>query len=143
LLGATEGSGGDSANAVAAAGLLSAVKMLTAMFLSAHPFRILGEVDAPLDEAIIERHARLSRDVLPNPPSTPPQPATIKKLGITRQIGAYCPFFMRTISLKLPDDLLAQLDSEARARRITKSAFVRESPGKNVGQTIGGGHLVL
>jgi predicted transcriptional regulator len=34
---------------------------------------------------------------------------------------------MRTISLKLPDDLLLQLDSEAKARRVTKSALVRES----------------
>jgi hypothetical protein len=34
---------------------------------------------------------------------------------------------MQTISLKLPDDLLAQLDSEVKARRITKSSLVRES----------------
>ncbi|HEV3197933.1 MAG TPA: CopG family transcriptional regulator [Bryobacteraceae bacterium] len=34
---------------------------------------------------------------------------------------------MRTISLKLPDDLLVQLDSEAKARRVTKSWLVRES----------------
>ncbi len=34
---------------------------------------------------------------------------------------------MRTISLKLPDDLLAQLDSTAKARRVTKSLLVRES----------------
>jgi hypothetical protein len=34
---------------------------------------------------------------------------------------------MQTISLKLPDDLLAELDREARTRRITKSALVRES----------------
>jgi predicted transcriptional regulator len=34
---------------------------------------------------------------------------------------------MRTISLKLPDDLLAQLDREARARGTTKSVLVRES----------------
>jgi len=34
---------------------------------------------------------------------------------------------MRTISLKLPDDLLAQLDHEAKARRVTKSWLVRES----------------
>ncbi len=34
---------------------------------------------------------------------------------------------MRTISLKLPDQLLAQLASEARARRVTKSHPVRES----------------
>jgi hypothetical protein len=34
---------------------------------------------------------------------------------------------MRTISLKLPDDLLADLASEARKRRMTKSSLVRES----------------
>ena len=34
---------------------------------------------------------------------------------------------MRSISLKLPDDLLAQLEHEARARRVTKSWLVRES----------------
>jgi predicted transcriptional regulator len=34
---------------------------------------------------------------------------------------------MQTISLKLPDDLLAQLEREARARRVTKSLVVRES----------------
>lgn len=34
---------------------------------------------------------------------------------------------MRTISLKLPEELLVQLDSEAKARRVTKSSLVRES----------------
>jgi predicted transcriptional regulator len=34
---------------------------------------------------------------------------------------------MRTISLKLPDDLLNQLNNEAKARRVTKSALVRET----------------
>ena len=34
---------------------------------------------------------------------------------------------MRTISLKLPEDLLLQLESEAKARRVTKSWLVRES----------------
>jgi predicted transcriptional regulator len=34
---------------------------------------------------------------------------------------------MRTISLKLPDDLSARLESEAKARRITKSLLIRES----------------
>jgi len=33
---------------------------------------------------------------------------------------------MRTISLKLPDDLLTDLDNEARKRRMTKSSLVRE-----------------
>jgi hypothetical protein len=37
---------------------------------------------------------------------------------------------MRTISLKLPDDLLAQLDREAKSRRMTKSSLVRESLAK-------------
>ena len=34
---------------------------------------------------------------------------------------------MQTISLKLPDDLLADLEREAKARRGTKSELVRES----------------
>jgi predicted transcriptional regulator len=34
---------------------------------------------------------------------------------------------MRTVSLKLPDDLLAHLTAEARKRRVTKSWLVRES----------------
>jgi|SRR5580698_5492999 hypothetical protein len=34
---------------------------------------------------------------------------------------------MRTISLKLPDELLAELEREAKTRRITKSVLVRES----------------
>jgi Arc/MetJ-type ribon-helix-helix transcriptional regulator len=34
---------------------------------------------------------------------------------------------MRTISLKLPDDLLAQLKKTAKARRVTRSSLVRES----------------
>ena len=32
---------------------------------------------------------------------------------------------MRTISVKLPDALLRQLESEARRRRVTKSQLVR------------------
>lgn len=34
---------------------------------------------------------------------------------------------MQTISLKLPDDLLTELEREAKSRRIPKSAVVRES----------------
>ena len=34
---------------------------------------------------------------------------------------------MQTISLKLPDDLLGELEREAKARRVTKSVLVRES----------------
>lgn len=34
---------------------------------------------------------------------------------------------MQTISLKLPDDLLAHLNTEAKARGVTKSWLVRES----------------
>ena len=47
--------------------------------------------------------------------------------GIAWQNGAYYPEIMRTISVKLPDELLAQLDREAKARRVTKSSLVRES----------------
>lgn len=34
---------------------------------------------------------------------------------------------MRRISLTLPDDLLARLAGEAKARRVTKSSIIRES----------------
>ena len=34
---------------------------------------------------------------------------------------------MKTISLKLPDSLLQQLESESKQRRVTKSQLVRES----------------
>ena len=34
---------------------------------------------------------------------------------------------VRTISLKLPDDLLARLTELAKARRVTKSWLIRES----------------
>ncbi|HKD07028.1 MAG TPA: CopG family transcriptional regulator [Bryobacteraceae bacterium] len=34
---------------------------------------------------------------------------------------------MQTISLKIPDDLLAELEREAKARRVAKSVLVRES----------------
>ena len=47
--------------------------------------------------------------------------------GIAQQNGRYYTRSIRTISLKLPDDLLLQLDSEAKARRVTKSSLVRES----------------
>jgi predicted DNA-binding protein len=33
---------------------------------------------------------------------------------------------MQTISLRLPEDLLAQLNTEAKARGVTKSQLVRE-----------------
>ncbi|SPF50626.1 conserved hypothetical protein [Candidatus Sulfopaludibacter sp. SbA4] len=41
--------------------------------------------------------------------------------------GAYYAMTMRTISVKLPDELLAQLARKAKARRVTKSGLVRES----------------
>jgi Ribbon-helix-helix protein, copG family len=34
---------------------------------------------------------------------------------------------MRTVSLKVPDELLAQLTKTARQRRVTKSDLIRES----------------
>jgi len=46
--------------------------------------------------------------------------------GIARHNHAYYHISMQTISLKLPDALLAQLDHEAKARKITKSQLVRE-----------------
>jgi hypothetical protein len=46
--------------------------------------------------------------------------------GIAQQGGAYYPTVMTTISLKLPENLLARLEKESRARRTTKSSVVRE-----------------
>ena len=47
--------------------------------------------------------------------------------GIARQNGAYYAMIMRTISVKLPDELLARLARQAKARRVTKSWLVRKS----------------
>src|SRR5664279_4613669 len=46
--------------------------------------------------------------------------------GIAQQRAAYYPRVMTTISLKLPENLLARLERESRARRTTKSSVVRE-----------------
>jgi hypothetical protein len=46
--------------------------------------------------------------------------------GIAQQGAAYYPAVMTTISLKLPENLLARLERESRARRTTKSSLVRE-----------------
>lgn len=43
---------------------------------------------------------------------------------------------MTTISLKLPERLLARLEKESRARRTTKSSVVRESLEKHLGDTV-------
>ena len=48
-------------------------------------------------------------------------------IGIALRIGAYYPECMRTISMKLPDDLLSQLEDLARTRRVSKSQVIRES----------------
>ena len=47
--------------------------------------------------------------------------------GIARHRDPYYSGFMQTISLKLPDALLRQLQSEARLRRVTVSHLVRAS----------------
>jgi hypothetical protein len=47
--------------------------------------------------------------------------------GHRQEVGLYYATIMRTISLKLPDGLLAQLESEAGARRVTKALLIRES----------------
>ena len=41
---------------------------------------------------------------------------------------------MRTISVKLPEELLSQLAREAKSRRVTKSSLVRESLVKGLHQ---------
>jgi predicted transcriptional regulator len=48
--------------------------------------------------------------------------------GIARRNGWYYHTSqMQTISLKIPDELLAELERAARARRVPKSVLVRES----------------
>ena len=47
--------------------------------------------------------------------------------GIARLNAWYYHGVVRTISLKLPDELLAKLTDQAKARRITKSSLIRES----------------
>jgi Ribbon-helix-helix protein, copG family len=42
---------------------------------------------------------------------------------------------MQTISLKVPEDLLVQIEKEAKARGITKSLLVRESLEKALRRT--------
>jgi hypothetical protein len=53
--------------------------------------------------------------------------ARADKQGIAQEIGVYYVKIVQTISLKLPDDLLAQIENEAKARRVTKSSLIRES----------------
>ena len=61
--------------------------------------------------------------------------------GIARRNDAYYAISMQTISLKLPDDLLVQLDNEAKARRVTKSALIRESLEKALRKPAQGGEV--
>jgi len=46
---------------------------------------------------------------------------------------------MTTISLKLPETLLAQLEAESRQRRVTKSALVRTALEKELAAPAAGG----
>jgi hypothetical protein len=68
-----------------------------------------------------------SRPVKGRAAPAPAGTAIPRHRGIARQNGAYYAMGMRNISLKLPDDLLIQLDSEAKARQVTKSWLIRES----------------
>jgi predicted transcriptional regulator len=57
----------------------------------------------------------------------------LKRPRIARRIGWYYGISVQTISLRLPDDLLVQLDEEAKARRMTKSRLIREGLEKVLG----------
>lgn len=46
---------------------------------------------------------------------------------IAPDIGRYYHKTMRTISLKLPEDLLTELEREAKARGVSKSQLIRAS----------------
>jgi hypothetical protein len=75
-----------------------------------------------------------------NVPSSP-EPVTTGALlwrGIAREIGRYYHMDMQTISLKLPDHLLARIEKEAKARGITKSLLVRDSVEKALRRTAPG-----
>jgi predicted transcriptional regulator len=48
-------------------------------------------------------------------------------IGIARHNRRYYHKGMRTISLKIPDELLAELERAAKAKRVAKSVIVRES----------------
>jgi predicted transcriptional regulator len=48
---------------------------------------------------------------------------------------------MRSISVKLPDEIFAQLGREAKKRRVTKSRIVRESLEKDLHQQSPAGAL--
>ena len=54
----------------------------------------------------------------------PPAAGGVKE-GIASGVGAYYQPPMQTISLKLPDSLLARLEEESRLRGTNKSALVR------------------
>jgi hypothetical protein len=52
------------------------------------------------------------------------------RAGIAPQNGAYYVMVMQPISLKLPNEFLAQLDTEAKARAVTKTPACAREPGK-------------
>ena len=54
--------------------------------------------------------------------------------GIARHLRPYYSWSMQTISLRLPEALLRQLESEARVRRVTKSHLVRTSLEKTLAE---------
>jgi hypothetical protein len=65
----------------------------------------------------------------------------LKEAGIAERHDAYYPEDVRTISLKLPDDLLAELSTQAQSRRVTRSALVRESLEKSLRPAVRDGGL--
>jgi len=58
--------------------------------------------------------------------------------GIARHVEPYYFGSMQTISLKLPDALLREVENEARLRRVTKSQLVRTSLEKALTEGRGG-----
>ena len=61
------------------------------------------------------------------------------RLGIAPQIGLYYYVDMTTISLKLPERLLQQLEKECRIRHTTKSSLIRECLAKSLDDGPAGG----
>jgi hypothetical protein len=61
--------------------------------------------------------------------------------SIALENGAHYAVVMRTISVRLPEELLAQLGTVAKARRVTKSWLVRESLEKGLHEQPSAGTL--
>jgi Arc/MetJ-type ribon-helix-helix transcriptional regulator len=77
--------------------------------------------------------------LIPNSELQAAKSITPLAIGIAHRRDAYYFPAMQTISLKLPEALLRQLEKEARLRRVTKSHLVRASLEKAFAEEAEGG----